>query len=177
MMAKRKNLQQRVVEEVDRLQDFSKESLESMTFTFMVLRETLRLYPTVLFLSRETDSDELVLPSGHIIPPHTHVEVSPLLLHRSSTYWDEPLEFRPERFAPGGEASLPKAKNAFIPFSSGPRSCIGKLFFQYESRTIICHIFKRFTLELVEHEENGALESSDGLMKPKKVWIRLKKRK
>jgi cytochrome P450 len=60
--------------------------------------------------------------------------------------FDEPEEFRPERFAPEAAAALPKG--AYVPFGGGSRTCIGMRFGQLEVRAIATLILSRCTLSL-----------------------------
>jgi cytochrome P450 len=82
------------------------------------IREALRLYPPGWVLSRRALADDEI--AGHSLPRRTEVLVSPYLLGRNPALWTEPGEFRPERFA-GRPPSTPD-----IPFSAGPRSCVGE---------------------------------------------------
>ncbi|KAI9145284.1 cytochrome P450 [Paraphysoderma sedebokerense] len=171
-----KQYQQKIMDEIDLLPDLSRENLDKLAFTQQCIQETLRLYPPAINISRQTE-EGITLPCGLKVPANTHIEVAPLLMHRNPEYWQDPLEFRPERFAPGGEASQPKAKDAFVPFSLGPRSCIGKVFFYHEARMIIAHALKQFSFDLVEHPDNGVMISNEGLMKPRAVWVKVHRRR
>jgi cytochrome P450 len=98
------------------------DAAESLAFTHQVIQEALRLYPPGwLFTRRTLEADEL---GGFAIGPRTDVFISPYLLHRHPEFWSEPEEFRPERFA--GADAEERHKFAYIPFSVGPRHCIGE---------------------------------------------------
>ncbi|KAI9142974.1 cytochrome P450 [Paraphysoderma sedebokerense] len=169
--------QRRLIEEVDTLADFTQETLDkSMPYTFQLFQETMRVYPPVLYLARETGDTAVELPSGVTVPPNVMVQVGPLVLHRNPEYWSDPDKFDPERWAEGGEAFTEKCKHAFIPFSAGPRQCAGKLFFYKEAKTIVSHIFSSFEFHPHEHKDNGVMSSKAGLMKPRAVWVKLKRR-
>ena len=101
---------------------------ERLAFTRQVIQESLRLYPPGwLFTRRNIDADVL---GGYPIGPRTDVFISPYMLHRHPAYWDEPEEFRPERFAPANSAE--RHRFAYIPFSVGPRHCIGENLAMFE---------------------------------------------
>lgn len=88
-----------------------------------VLSETLRLFPGAPYFDRRALADDHL--AGESIRRGALVMVSPYVLHRTTRFWRAPAEFRPERFAPGGEG----IKNpAYIPFGMGPRRCIGDQF-------------------------------------------------
>jgi len=121
---------------------FALAAAESLGFTQQVLQEALRLYPPGwLFTRRSVEADEL---GGFPIAPRTDVFISPYLLHRHPDFWSEPEEFRPERFA-GGDAEA-RDKFAYIPFSVGPRHCIGENFAMFEMLVHLATMTRRFRL-------------------------------
>lgn len=71
---------------------------------------------------------------------------------RNALYFDDPLEFKPERFL--DEQTMEK-RNAFayIPFSAGPRNCIGQKFAMYEMKCIILKILRNFEVSLAKDSE------------------------
>jgi cytochrome P450 len=128
---------------VDTARPLSLEAAESLTFTHQVLNESLRLYPPGwLFTRRTLEADEL---GGFSIGPRTDVFISPYLLHRHPEFWSEPEQFRPERFeeADAGE----RHKFAYLPFSVGPRHCIGENIALFEMLVHLCTMTRRFRLQ------------------------------
>ena len=73
--------------------------------------------------------------------------MSQFLLHRDGRYFDQPLEFRPERWL-RRQSELPKF--AYFPFGAGPRSCIGESFGWMEGVLLLATISQRWELELVD---------------------------
>ena len=70
------------------------------------------------------------------------VVISPWLIHRHRTLWDRPDEFDPDRFTtPAGRAS---ARDAYLPFSSGPRVCIGVAFAHQEAALILASLVRTY---------------------------------
>lgn len=86
------------------------------------IREALRLYPPVPNFKRRVQRD--VELAGHRVPAGASVSLHVYALHRHARHWPEPLAFRPDRFAPDEIAR--RHPFAFLPFSAGPRNCIGK---------------------------------------------------
>jgi cytochrome P450 len=116
---------------------------QRLAYTRMVIEETLRLYPPVWVLSRETlKHDEI---QGYSIPPKSFVIVATYFTHRHPEFWTEPEQFNPERFTES-EASK-RHKFAYYPFGGGPRICIGNQFALMEATLILATLLQRFRLE------------------------------
>jgi cytochrome P450 len=92
-----------------------------------VVNETLRVYPAVTEFPRIATRDTEI--GGHAIKAGSQVLPSPFSLHRHPDYWPRPTEWLPARWRPENAAALaPAADRAWLPFSTGPRSCIGRYF-------------------------------------------------
>ncbi|KAJ6014809.1 cytochrome P450 monooxygenase [Penicillium herquei] len=106
------------------------ETLSSCTFLIACINEALRLAPSVpSMLPREIKEGGAMI-DGNYIPKGFVVGVTCYSIHRSPKYFDAPTEFRPSRWivdpATGvTEESVKLAKQAFVPFGMGPRSCVG----------------------------------------------------
>jgi cytochrome P450 len=125
------------------------EHIGAMHYTQQILQEALRLYPPVwLFSRRALGADQL---GGYDVAPGTHIFIAPYFLHRRSDYWPDPERFDPDRFSP--ERATPELMQAFIPFSSGPRRCIGEYFSLVEMRMHLAILARRFRLEPVEGQQ------------------------
>jgi cytochrome P450 len=131
-----------------------------------VMREAMRLYPPVWLLSRRaTRDDEL---GGFHIAGGTLVCVSPYLLHRHPDYWDAPESFNPDRFA-DGDAETRRPDFAYIPFSGGPRRCIGETLALLEAQLVLATLRQRVDIRLVpghpvEPEALVTLRPREGLI-------------
>jgi cytochrome P450 len=124
------------------------EAAESLHYTHQVLQESLRLYPPGwLFTRRNLEADEL---GGYAIAPRTDVFICPYLLHRHPAYWDEPEAFRPERFA--GVDAVERHRFSYIPFSVGPRHCIGENVAVFEMLVHLQTMCRRFRLARASDE-------------------------
>ncbi len=121
------------------------DDLGAMTDTRMVLEEAMRLYPPAPIVSRDSVRPDRF---GDIrIEANTSVLISPWVLHRHKTLWDEPDYFDPERFGPGRREKIPRF--AYLPFGAGPRICIGQGFAMQEATIILSAVAQRFRLALV----------------------------
>nr|AGC29948.1 CYP75B65 [Sinopodophyllum hexandrum] len=105
----------------------SESDLSQLTFFQAIIKETFRLHPsTPLSLPRmATESCEI---NGFYIPKDSTLLVNVWAIARDPSVWPEPLEFKPERFVPGGRnAHMDVKGNDFevIPFGAGRRICAG----------------------------------------------------
>ena len=109
-----------------------------------VIQETLRLYPPLwMFDRRALGPDDL---AGAKVAPGDLVIFCPYAIHRLPELWPDPEAFRPERFEAGHEEQ--KNKFAYLPFSAGPRTCIGNSFAILESQIIMGTLLSRFRARL-----------------------------
>lgn len=126
--------------------------VDKLKYTRAILDETMRLYPPVPILSRQALKEDEI--RGRKIPAGSLMLIVPWLVQRHKKFWKNPDSFMPERFMPGAEK--PK-KFTYLPFSAGPRVCIGKSFGITESVLAIAIVAQRFRLKLptnadVKHE-------------------------
>jgi cytochrome P450 len=140
------------------------EDLAALKFTRAVIEEALRLYPPVPLLSRECQEDDEI--RGRPVPKGSVMLVVPWLLHRHERLWERANEFVPERFLP--EAPARPVKFSYIPFSAGPRICLGTSFGLIEAVIAIATLAQAFVLRLppqreVRYECRLTLRPADGL--------------
>jgi cytochrome P450 len=109
-----------------------------LPYLYDVLRESLRLYPSIPIIGRaavrNTRIGETPVPKG------SEVLISPWAIQRSSRHYQDPLAFRPERWTPDFEHSLPRY--AYMPFSGGPRVCMGQYMAVQESMQILAALLQ-----------------------------------
>jgi cytochrome P450 len=110
----------------------------------MVQDETLRIYPPAWIGARKAiDTFEF---AGQKVPAGAYVNYSSWVSHHLPHVFENPTEFRPDRFSPENRAALPKG--AYVPFGAGSRICIGMRFGQLEIKAIASELVRRFDLEL-----------------------------
>jgi len=103
--------------------DFTMAQLLEMKYLESCIKESLRIFPPVPFMTRRIEED-LTLDDGRVIPAGTDAFLSPYFLHRDESVFPDAENFYPERFS--AETSTGRNPYAYIPFSAGPRNCIGK---------------------------------------------------
>lgn len=128
--------QDRARAEVLAAQDEATDRPPELPFLTAVIEETMRLYPVVPILLRDTTEADHV--GGCPISAGSFMIVPVYAMHRSPVNWYDPDCFVPERFLSG---DVPR--RAFLPFSTGARSCIGKTFAMIEMKTVLSEVLKR----------------------------------
>lgn len=147
LLAQHPEVEARLVDEIQRaLPDGRRATLADlaqMPYSERVVKETLRLYPTSVGISRDAVED-VDLGGGRVVRKGRQVLLSQWALHHDPRWWDDPLTFNPDRFSAEYEDSI--EKYAYLPFSTGPRVCIGSQFALMEARLALITILQRWRL-------------------------------
>ena len=148
LLASCPHLQDRVYQEAiavygDRAPEFA--DMKRLAFTRDVVRETLRLYPPVAFVARDSTKPETL--GTRQVAPHSVLFVPLWLLHRNKSHWREADAFDPDRFA--GEANQEAIRCAYMPFSMGPRVCVGAAFAMQETTLYLSWLVRHFRFKPV----------------------------
>jgi cytochrome P450 len=129
--------------------NISYEAISSMHYTQAILEETLRLYPPVWLLSRQsTNNDQL---EEYEIAVNSNLFVSPYILHRSIEFWDDPNKFDPGRFITSNGEKV--TNKAYFPFSLGPRRCLGEYFSFLEMKIHLGYLINKY--RIIDTEKNN----------------------
>ena len=128
-------------------QNFS--SVSKLRKTRDVFREALRLYPPVPMMVRETTCPENFRDRD--VTKGAQVVLSPWHLHRHERLWENPDGFDPDRW--GTDAGKASARDAYMPFSSGPRVCTGAGFAMIEGVLLLAMIVKEFRFDIVDGKQ------------------------
>ncbi|GLH05341.1 uncharacterized protein GBIM_10962 [Gryllus bimaculatus] len=123
--------------------ELSLQKLSELKYLEMVVKESLRIYPPVPLFNRRNPEDT-ALVSGHVMPEGCSITLSPFGIHRDPEVFPEPEMFIPERFSP--EESARRHPYAYIPFSAGPRNCIGQRFAMLELKSVLAKVVWNFRL-------------------------------
>jgi cytochrome P450 len=148
LLAKAPDIQERMHQEVvsvlgDRVPEAS--DMKAMELTWNVFRETLRLFPPVGFMARE--SAQACPMRDKTVKAGASVVVSPWLIQRHRELWDNPDAFDPDRYA--NDQSRESLRNAYLPFGMGPRVCMGAAFALQEAALILSSLVRAYRLEPV----------------------------
>ncbi|MBF0623072.1 MAG: cytochrome P450 [Magnetococcales bacterium] len=119
-------------------------SEEPRSFLRQVVNEALRLFPPGAETMR--DAKGRLQVGDQMIEPGDMVIVSFYALHRHRRLWQQPDEFRPERFSP--ESSEPVMSSAFLPFSGGPGGCLGIALAWAEMLAVLSTLFHRTRIDV-----------------------------
>ena len=110
-----------------------------------MLDESLRLFPPAWIIGRRAITDDEI--GDYHVPAGTVIAICIYTLHRHPGFWENPDQFDPDRFTP--ERSADRNRYAYIPFSIGPRQCIGNTFGLLEASLVLACIAQRFELHLL----------------------------
>lgn len=169
LLARHPDIQERIASETKKAKEKASNLIELMascTYTKQVLEEAMRLYPPVYFIDRiNFEEDEF---NGFRIHKNSNLLFSIYEIHRDATYWENPQEFDPSRFAEGTKHTA-----HYFPFGAGPRKCIGNNFAMYEMILAISELVSRYRISTNKEEiEIKPLIT----LKPKNAILRFEKR-
>ncbi|MCU0815288.1 MAG: cytochrome P450 [Cypionkella sp.] len=111
-----------------------------------IFRETLRLYPPVPMMVRENRCPEVF--RDRPIAPGAQIVLSPWHVHRHERLWDNPDAFDPDRWSRAETRAT--AREAYLPFSAGPRVCTGAGFAMAEGTLLLAQLLANFRFDLAE---------------------------
>lgn len=173
-MARHPDIQELVVQELnevfgndDRTPTLS--DLRRLKYLEQCIKETLRLYPSVPMISRTLTEDAKL--GKYTIPAGCGVLISPFATHRLPGIYPDPEKFDPDRFLVDRVES--RHQFAFIPFSAGPRNCIGHKFALIEMKTVISTVLRNYRLSIVPGREKLSLTYRFTLRASGGIWLRL----
>jgi cytochrome P450 len=136
-----------------------------------VFKEALRIYPPLPLFSRDTTASIVV--GGYEIPAGTPVLIAPLGTHHRPELWPDSQRFLPDRFLPEQESQ--RHRYAFIPFSAGPRVCIGNHFAMMEAQLVLTTLLRNYEFSLPEG--TVVVPEIDSALRPKEgLHMRIKRR-
>ncbi|CAD6196589.1 unnamed protein product [Caenorhabditis auriculariae] len=146
-LAHNQDVQRRAHEELDAIfegsmRDCTIEDLKKMKYLDKCIKEALRIRPSVPNITRSVDEDFLM--DDILIPKGSSIMVAPSILQNNPMVYENPDKYDPDRF---NEENVAKRHPfAYVPFSAGPRNCIGQKFALQEEKTVISWVLRKFEL-------------------------------
>ncbi|GBN13503.1 Cytochrome P450 4C1 [Araneus ventricosus] len=146
------DLQRKIHEELDGIFSNNKQrpitmdDVRSMKYLECTIKESQRLYPSVPMIGRKLDED--IHYQGYVIPKGVTVHCRIIGMHRRDDIYENAEIFNPDRFMP--QNVLKRHPYAFLPFSAGPRNCIGQRFAMLEEKVVISNILRHFRIKSLD---------------------------
>ncbi|XP_042895835.1 cytochrome P450 4V2 isoform X2 [Parasteatoda tepidariorum] len=173
-----KDVQAKIHEELDQIfgddkeRPVTAEDLKYLKYLECVLKESLRLNPSVPVIGRKADKDMAIC--GYPIPKGASLIICPYMMHRNEEFFPNPEVFDPDRFTP--ENSAHRHPYAYIPFSAGSRNCIGQRFAMIEEKIVVANILRNYSLESLDPRDK-VLSTLELILRPlEEVRIKLRRR-
>ncbi|KAM5232722.1 cytochrome P450 4F3 isoform 5-T6 [Hipposideros larvatus] len=173
-LAKHPEYQERCRQEVQELlrdrepPEIEWDDLAQLPFLTMCIKESLRLHPPATVISR-CCTEDITLPDGRVIPKGVTCLISIFGTHHNPLVWPDPEIYDPFRFDP--ENIKKRSPLAFIPFSAGPRNCIGQTFAMTEIKAVLALTLLRFR---VLRDEAEPLRKPEIILRAEGgLWLRV----
>lgn len=157
------NIQDRVYKEIysifgdsDREATFA-DTME-MKYLERVIMESLRLYPPVPIIARKLNQDVQLASENIMVPKGATVVIGTFKIHRrEDVYGAQAHIFDPDNFLP--ERTQHRHYYSFIPFSAGPRSCVGRKYAMLKLKVLISTILRNYHIRSKLTEEDFKLQA------------------
>ncbi|PEJ57778.1 cytochrome P450 [Bacillus sp. AFS002410] len=163
-------------EEVDRVlgkRRANYHSMKDLIYTQQIIWESMRLYPPAWLISRKAVEDVSI--GDYRIHKGETVMMSSYIMQHSDKYFQNAVEFIPERFKNGKVEGVPEF--AYFPFGGGPRVCIGNHFAIMEATLVLATIVQHFSIELAPNHHKVETEPLITLRPKNGLRMIVKKRK
>ncbi|XP_045478046.1 cytochrome P450 4C1-like [Harmonia axyridis] len=162
LIANHPEVQDNIMDEMMKVMDGRTSSptyddLQKLEYMERCIKETLRLYPSVYFISRVADEDT-ILNSGMLVPKGTHVNIHIYDVMRNPDIFPSPDTFDPDRFLP--ENCQHRHPFAYIPFSAGPRNCIGQKYAFLQIKAFLSGVLRKFKLTPIDTQQSIVLKAN-----------------
>jgi len=149
------------------------EDLEKLDYVDNFLSENLRLHPPVPMLASRQATTDLHY-KNQVIPKGSLLGFNIYNIHHNSEHWKDPFAFNPDRFL--AENAKGRHKFSFLPFSLGPRMCLGNHFSLIEQRLYMVRLLQKYeVLHPTQHELPNTYAKS-GIGGRDSTWVALKPR-
>lgn len=120
------------------------QDIPNLALTERIVKEAMRLYPPAWAIVRAAVQD--VELGGYRVGASSTVIMSQWVMHRDPRFYDEPEEFRPDRWLEERYKSAPRF--SYFPFGGGPRICIGASFAMTEAVLVLATVAQKWQMRL-----------------------------
>ncbi|CAH0389544.1 unnamed protein product [Bemisia tabaci] len=180
VMGARPDVQEKVVEELEKIfgdsdRPVTFEDTLEMKYMERCIMETLRLYPPVPMIARQIRQETKLESINAVLPENSTVVIGTFKLHRNSTIYPNPDEFNPDNFLP--EVTSTRHYYAFVPFSAGPRSCVGRKYAMLKLKVLLATVLRTFKVHSRTKEREWRLQGDIILKREDGFNISLEPRK
>lgn len=128
-----------------------------MKYLERVILESLRMYPPVPIIARKLNRDVKISTNNYVLPAGATVVVGTLKIHRNPQYYKNPNVFNPDNFLP--ENTSNRHYYSYIPFSAGPRSCVGRKYALLKLKVLLSTILRNYKVTSDVTEDQFALQA------------------
>jgi enediyne biosynthesis protein E7 len=132
----------------NRDEPFTLDGLPRFALTRQAIEEVMRLYPPLWLITRNAIKDDRL--GDYFVPAGTELYVSPYLIQRSPSLWEEPDSFKPDRFSP--DQLRQRHPLATLPFGAGPHKCIGELLARVEMQIHVMMVASQLRFRCIDPE-------------------------
>lgn len=150
------------------------ETIKEMKYLDKVFQETLRKYPVLVILSRESTEEYTFENTKVTIPVGTTVWIPVASMQMDPDVYPDPMKFDPERF--NNENAQQRHPMYYLPFGYGPRNCIGLRFAMFQVKIGIIKIIRRYKIDVCEKTQiPHKYQTFTFLMTPESVHLKVTK--
>lgn len=153
---------------VGRGREVEESDIDNLPYLQAVVKETLRLHPPIPLLVPRRATKDTTFMAYHI-PKDTQVLVNAWAIGRDPSFWDQPLDFKPQRFMDCTNIDYKGQHFGFIPFGAGRRICAGLPLGHRILHLVLGSLLHRFHWELQPHVTPSTVD------KREKIGITMRK--
>ncbi|CAB0041941.1 unnamed protein product [Trichogramma brassicae] len=161
LLAENEEAQNRARTEVEEILSFKDGNLETsdlqnMPYLECCIKESLRLFPSVPSVSRHVFED--IQLKHCLVPKGAEILLNFIDTHRHPGFWPDPEKFEPDRFLP--ERVRSRHPFSYLPFSAGPRNCIGQKFAMMELKSLMARVLYNFRLQAIDRTSDIKIQAN-----------------
>lgn len=162
MLGIHQDVQEKVMSEIktifgDSHRDVTFADTLEMKYLERVIMETLRMYPPVPIIARKLNQDVVLASQNYLVPANTTIIIATYKIHRDPNTYPDPEKFNPDNFLP--EKSASRHYYSYIPFSAGPRSCVGRKYAMLKLKVLLTTILRNYHVKSNVTEKDFKLQA------------------